>query len=780
MLLSYFFNAYRFFIKNRLNTIFNLISLTLGIATITVIFLYVISELTHNFYYKYSDRIARISITFLNNANKEATQLAWSNSQLVYELSDNFAEVEQSTGFSKQERKLHIRISNDIFYEDNFWYADKSYFKVFAHSWISGDPATALASPNSIVLTDKLAKKYFGSQNPLNKFIIISDQELRVTGVIEKPPINTDFDFDAIIAKEAQHTDWCYVFALLRVRNSITGLQENLNAHMEEIVQPILDQSGFTGLYHAEGLRDIYFSDQKMFDFPKGRYWNIYAFTFIGLLILIISIVNFINFSITNSLKRQSEIGIRKVFGAQNSQITLQFFLESILVVSFCLSLSCIVLLSLSKHINYFQAIGYVPFAHKIIIIPLGFLSIVVGIGLIGCFYSFAYSRYSSTIQNIKSTTESSTSILLKDILITVQIIGTISLIFATLIVNTQMNFLSKYDTKLNEDKVVVIDVPRNNFLDFALNGIKNSFIELPDVVDVSIVGDNSYPTSNMSFDGFQIGDESNLSTIKVFNYISIDESYFNVLGVKLKEGRNFESLDRMENRPVIIVNETLVKAMGWIHATGKIISDNEVIGVVEDFNFQGLLKKTEPILFKLNTESADKMLVRLSKSSPSITEGLKDIWVGHTKQPFEYNFLDKYFAKQLENENSTRILLLCFSVLAGVIAMLGLFVNINIQIEQKLKEISIRKILGADNMDILAPAMKKYGIILLVASLISYPLTLFNMNTWLEIFALKKEIELSQFSLAVMAVSVLLLITIQYQAYRLKKINPVKTIKNA
>lgn len=764
-----------FFRKNRLNTILNVLSLTLGLVSFISISLYLLKEINHNSFFQNNERIGRISLNLHSLSGGIDTDVAWSNSQVVDDLKFDYPEVEEITSLSKMPGKVKLLLHEKIFYEENFWIGDNSFFSVFKYEWLAGHPGKAFELSNSIVLTQSLNKKYFGTEFGLDRLITLNGEDYKVTGIVKDPPSNTDLNFQAIISR-TQREDWCYAYVLFRSRDDLESFQKKLDVYMAETIAPILAESQIEGRYSLEKLSQLHFSPPKLFDFVKGSKFNVLAFSIIALMTLGISVFNFVNISISQSLKRQPEIAVRKILGARYNQILLQYSLESIFVVFVCFVVAILLVLCFSAINDTSLTIGYLPRVVKILYIPIGSILTIILIGFAGACYSSIYSNQQRVIEIIKIQSRSRFQKLFRELNGTLQLIAVASLIFATIIVHSQLDFLTDADAGINKDETIVID---NSFQDknaSQLVDIKNSLLDLPYVKTVSLIGRNSFPTCEMFSDVFQV-ENKNGSEFRLFTYVKIDESYFDVLHVNFKSGRNFYSTDL--DRDVVIINQELVNEMGWEEPIGKIISGNEVIGVVEDFRFNGFFKPNEPIQFKFNDETVDKILVELPNPTALTLINLKNFWSAKTNAKLEFTFLDDFFARQLQKERDTKNLLIVFSFVSAIIAILGLICATNIAIEKRLKEIGIRKVFGASNRHLLSQSVFRFGILLLVACLISYPMTIAGINYWLQNFSLKINVTVVMFFPVVLIVGGILGILVAYHFYLVSYTNPTKILKN-
>lgn len=770
---NYSITALRSYRKTKLNTSLNILSLVLGISCFILISLFVLNEFSFNHHFDKSERIGRVSLSMFPKTSGETMDVVWCNVQLREELISSYEEVESTTGILKLNSKIVVRKNRSIFFEEAFYHADPSYFSVFSHSWIAGDKTSALERPGCIVLTRSLAEKYFRYEDPLGNVLNVNDRDYEVTGVIDNLPLNTDLRFTALLSLDSDFGDWCQTYVLFTNAEALKGFQKKLDSHFDEYLRPILDQTGSDGSYHLERLRDLHFGNAKLFDSPKGNKTVLISFLSIAFIVLLVACINYINISIAQSIKRQSEIGIRKVFGALQRQISGQYITEAfwITTISFVIAIAIVVYVVpiLGKYriinVSLTEWINLRSLSYMIIFIIL--VSILSGI-----YPAFILVR-AGTVRNLKGNSGIKTNKLFHSSMILIHFTISISLIFATLIVNKQIKLLLESDPGYNKDQVIVVDIPPDNNLLALLSALKNELKQLASVSSASFVTHYSIPTTETWMDVYRI--EENF---KWLNFIRIDENYFDVLGLKIVDGRVFGP----DESSVVVVNEALVKNLGWEYPLGKTIWNSEVIGVIQDFSFQGLNQNVEPLQFQpiyRYSDQPEKLLIKLSNPNAGNIKNIKNTWadimIGY---PFEFRFLDTYYQQQFEKEATLNTLLRYVSLLAIVIACVGLFGIISIKIEQKNKETGIRKIFGARILHLLSLTWKEYGAIIATSALLAYPITALVLHKWLQTFSNKTTIDLISLAKAVAIVIGLVLFIIIYQAIKILRLNPLKSIR--
>jgi putative ABC transport system permease protein len=779
---NYFVTGVRNLKKYPLNTFLNTAGLSLGLASFIVILLYVQFETNYDTHDINADRIYRVTLDVKSAASHETIKLACTDAPLVENLRESFPEIEAVTGVFKTMGKVKTAAGSKVFLEENFYHTDSAYFRVFTHQWIEGSPSTALDKPHGVVLTKNTAAKYFDGEPCLGKTLYINGQLYEVSGVIQDPPRNTDLGFDALLS-DAPH-DWSFTYVLFRRPQDAMKFEPKLDSLLAENVNAGLDDLGHEGDYSLEALTAAHFGEQRYFDPPKGSRQAVVIFAAVAFLILIISCVNFINLSIAQSAKRQAEMGVRRIFGAMRRHIRMQYFIESLMVCITALFLSCFLLLYFgSFFLPDFKVMmsANIPF-----VILVAFATLLIAI-IAGSYGATIFSKV-SPVESLKNKLQFGHSTSFRRVLIFIQFSGSIGLICAATVVTDQMEVVMKGDAGFSRDQVVVIDIPADETVHSRIASAKNSMMDLPFVKGVSVAGENSTPAHVAYWDTYFLQPEKSEPLVKMLSYVRIDTDYFNVLGISFLQGRNFTSADMDDEQDYVIINEALVRTMGWTEPLGKQISYGlfnsgnpaTVVGVVKDFNFHGLHKKPEPLQFYLNYRQPEKLIVRLSETSFKTFQAVEDVWKkSFPGQPFEFHLLDDDFIKQLVRENTMHRLVNGFSGIATVIAGLGLFGLINISIRQRMKETSIRKVFGAAIIDILALTWKEYVVIILFAAFAGFSVSYLILSRWIESFPIQTSIGISNLMTAMGIFCSVMVIALIHHAIGLMKLKVLTNMKS-
>lgn len=787
MFRSYLIVAFRGIARNKLNSALNIIGLSLGISCFILTTIYTLSETSYNTHYTDSQQIFRVTMDLISKESGSVEQLAWSDASLGPKLKE-YPEVISTASIGKLSDNAVVKIAEKQFNELSIYKAEKTYFNIFSHHWLKGSTKSALENPGSVVLTESLALKYFGRTDALNQSINIDHREYIVTGVIKDLPKNTDLIFDALVSLETRvesSFEWCYLYLKLHDGSSAAEFQAKLDDLFAKEIRPVLDESNADGNYHLEPLLGIHFGIPKLFDTPKADEKNVWLFTFIGLLVLGMSCINYINLSIAESMRKNKDVGVRKVMGAIPGQIQFQYLTSSLLIafvsIVFAVAISIFTIPILNNLINSnIQVENLMTFGFCGILLLVLFL---VGIGAGGypAFYLSSFNFIKALNGNGAPTKTKS----LKRLLIVFQFITSISLIVSSIIVRNELTLLTTEVPLFNKEKIVVIDVPDDAGNLSKVSVLKNAINQLPFVKNTSLVSQNSLPMSEMSMDTYKVRHGlSGNEAIRLINEIEVDEDYLKVLEIEMVAGRNFTPADFSQNKSVVIVNEALVSTMEWENPLSEKVSygssEAQVVGIVKNFNDNGLRQKVHPVLIYPSTNSPGKILIRINDLTVNNIEGVKKVWSATMQNaPMQYDFMDSYFMNQFKSELSMKVLLNYFTWLASIIACIGLYGLLALESFQRLKELAIRKIFGASFLALVKLLSKEYLVAVFIAFIISIPLILFAMNSWLQNFSYRISLSPYLFLFAFVIVITLLIVTVSYHIIKAANQNAIKSLRN-
>lgn len=805
MFRNYFKTAFRNLLKNKFYTSINVIGLAVGLATCLLILLYVLDELSFDKYNVNADRIYRVNneIKFGGNYFDLAQGPALMGSTMVRE----FPQVEQYTRIRWYGSFL-VKKGNENMQEGRVGFADSTLFDVFTLPMIAGDPKTALKEYHSLVVTETVAKKYFNSTDVVGKTLRINDTgNYKITAVIKDIPKQSHFNFDffvPMIENNGSNDDnWLSenwnTYVLLKKNIDPKLLEPQLNAMMDKYVGPelksvinqSLDDFKKSGGYVRASLTpltDIHLHSNKLGELDgNGNAEFVYIFSAIALLILLIACVNFMNLSTARSSNRAKEVSVRKVLGSLKKNLVQQFLTESLLISFIALIFAILVAWLLLPYFN--QLAGKDIHASTLfqpkMLLSLVVLMLVVGL-LAGSYPAFFLSSF-QPIDVLKGKLAAGFKrSWLRNALVVFQFIISIILIFGTVVIYNQLNYIHNKDVGFNRNQVLIIqhtDALRDQGTTF-----KNELLQISGVQNVTMSG--YLPVNfNRSNDAFFTSPALDQSTAMSMQNWTVDETYIPTLDIKILQGRNFSPQFPTDSTGIII-NEAAAKFLATKNLLNKKLYEikdintkalNEyfVIGVMKNFNFSSLRDVVTPLALKLGKDNGN-ISVRINSSDiPNVLAQIKNKWKAIAPlQPFDYSFMDEDFNKLYTTEQRTGQIFITFAVLAILIACLGLFGLVTYAAEQRTKEIGIRKVLGANVANIVTMISKDFLKLVLIASVIAFPVAWWAMNKWLQDFAYRVNISWWVFALAACIAMLIALITIGFQSIKAAVANPVRSLR--
>lgn len=805
MIKNYFQIAWRNIRKNKLFSVINILGLSLGIATCFILMLYVQDELSYDRFNKKADDIVRVIFQADINGGKINESVVMP--PVAQTMKRDFPEVEDATRL-KAYGAAKITYKDKVFKDDQLAYVDPNFFGIFTLPMIEGNAKTALLEPSTVVITKATAQKYFGKENAIGKIIVFNnsfdntEENYTVTGVIENIPPNSHFHFDMFGSmkgwKNATSDTWLgssyYTYLLLKPGTDRKKMEAKFPAMVAKYMGPQIQQQMGLSLqqfitkgnslgFALQPLTSIHLHSETNNEFePGGNAKYVYIFAGVALFLLIVACINFINLSTAGASKRAKEVGIRKVSGSGRFQLIRQFLSESIVITLFAL-LIAIAMLQLA--LPAFNTISgkHLSFGVKPIIGLIG-LGLVVGIisGIYPAFYLSSFKPIAVLKGKITTTHK---SFGLRSSLVVFQFFISVALIIGTIIVYQQMKFMQNKDLGYNKDQLLIIPnsyVLGKNEQVFKQQMLQDQGIENATMSWYKPAGPSNYNNAL----AYPQGDDHLI--VNGVDY-HVDEEYIPTMGMQIINGRNF-SKDFKTDSSAIILNETAAKALGWnnANAVGKtVIRQNSdkgenfpfhVIGVVKNFNFKSLHEAISPLYMTLQPEGG--LIFRIkTKDVAGLLATTKKQWDSYnTGEPFAYNFMDDLFDKTYAAEQKTGTILNIFSVLIIFVACLGLFGLVTYTAEQRTKEIGIRKVLGASASQVMQMLSKEFLKLVLIASLIAFPVAWWGMNKWLQGFAYRINISWWVFVIAGFTALLIALITISFQAIKAAIANPVKSLR--
>ena len=706
-------------------------------------------------------------------------------------LESTFPEVVRFVRIRNQQDGYLIFKDKSV-YDNNIRYVDSSFFQMFSFRLINGNPNTALASPRSIVLTEEMADKLFGEEDPINKVVSLNDNEaLLVTGICETPPSNSSIQFNSLISFISLYEDsrlylgwnggWQYpTYIQLNQANKIEGLNSKMPYFMYENINKKYEEFGARLEPVFEPFSSIYLKSQAVDDNNiKGSVSDIIIFSFVSLFILLLASINFINLTTAHGIIRAPEIGIRKTFGARRSNLIRQFLYESVSMSLLAFVLAIFLIELLLPLLNILLGKKLILFHSSNLMIIIGFPVLIILVGLIsGSYPAFYLSAFKplTVIQGKLSSGPGKQR--LRNILVVFQFFISVVLIISTIAMNKQLQYISQKDLGFPKDEIIVLPLVservRENY-----ELVKQELLAIPEVISVGASSD--YPGRGLTSNGYIPEGRENPVMIHV---LDIDFDFIQTYDLKLMSGRAF-SKEFGNDQNDYLVNHALTEEMGWENAVGKNISRDgmhEVIGEVANFNFAPMQEFVRPLIFTMKPYMGYSYLsvrfnsVNVQELLASMERKWKIIFPENT---FRYNFLNDELFSLYDKERKTGQFLLYLTLMAILIACMGLFGLASFSTKQKTKEIGIRKVLGASSVSILTRLGLQFTYWVFLANILAWPVAFYIISSFLKNYAYRISMPYAYFIITTLATLLLTWITIGYQSYRASITNPSDTIRH-
>jgi len=787
MFKKYFIAAWRSLKRDKWYSLLNVLGLTTGISFSIFLVLYVIDELSYDRYNQHADDLFRV-VTYAKEPAKDV--MKWSSTQppLAPELKREFPEVEEAVRFIDNGRTVFEK-GNTNFYETKVFVTDSNVFKVFTFPFIEGNPATALKEPYSIVLTESIAEKYFGKTNGvLGQNIEDADGEVfKVTGVMKDVPRNSHFIFDMLISESTLPKNFAdswggffiFTYVLLKPGTEAHVFEKKLQNVIDKFVHP----QNMKLAYKLQPVTSIHLHSDMMYEPEEvGSITYVYILSAVAMVMLIIACINYMNLTTARSAKRAKEIGIRKVSGATKASLVVQFLTESVLsaVIAVLLSMGLLMLL-----LPVFNQLSGKSFSIGTLLQPqilVILTSMVLFVGFAsGSYPAFYLSKFNPIYVLKSSLAKSSGNIVLRRVLITIQFSISIVMLICTIVIYKQLQYIRSKDLGFSQQMVVSIPVNKDDALQ-KVNAFKNEMRKSTTVLSVS--SSSAVPGNPVSLNVFSVQTPQGYVQKSIENY-KIDENYIKTLGMHIAEGRDFMGLT--DTNHSVIVNENLVKYCGWKNPVGQRImipGDStdffEVVGVVKDFNQKALYNPVGPIMLFYKANSNGIQLKLNGANIPGALAVIEKTWKAiFPDLPFEYKFLDQQYNSQYVADQRRGKIFTYFSAITILINCLGLLGLIAYTTEQRQKEISIRKVLGAGLSEIVPLITRHFVFLIGLSCIIAFPVSWFFMNRWLGTFYYSTQLTVLPFLLAACTVLIITLLTVIYHTVRAALSNPVRSLRS-
>jgi putative ABC transport system permease protein len=786
--------ALRNFKKDKWYSLLNILGLTLGITFSLFLIFYIKDELNYDRYHEKADRIFRI-VSYIQEKDKNTN---WTITQLplAITLKKDYPEVEESTRLLSRERTL-FKKGEDGFYETKIYYADSTYFKIFSAKFLEGNAAQALTQPNSIVITKTLAEKYFGKNTEaVGKTLKTVYDVYKVTGVVEDVPKNSHLVYDMLISmstilkgpKDGQD-NWGnfnnFTYVLMRPGTMAPAFEKKLLPMYDKYMAPLFAKFNIKMQYGVQPITTIHLNS-KLEREPEelGDMSYIWIFSAVAFFMLLIACINYMNLTTARSARRAKEIGIRKVAGSTKQQLVLQFLSESLFtaLVSVLLSILLVILF-----LPVFNTIAGKSFTVQTLLQPFSLLlllGILLFTGLVGGSYPAFYLSSFEPVSILKGAlSKASGNVNLRRTLVVLQFTISMIMLICTWVVYAQLTYVRNKDLGFNKDQVMTITINTGEDERSKIFAMNN---ELRNVPGVKTVGTgNSYPGSkNLNLNLFTV--QTNAGHIdKAIECYGVDENYLGALSIPVVKGRNFSGSDTTHG---IMVNEAMVKHFSWDNAIGKRVTfpgDTsghylEVVGVFKDFNQKSLYNAIAPLLLFFQPNS-NVIQVKLNTGDAKNTIAKAElVWKKYFPQlPFEYKFLDDDFNSQYAADQKRGKIFVGFSLLTIAITCLGLLGLTAFTTQQKQKEISVRRVMGASIGQVVGMIVKNYLWLSLIAAAIAFPVAWYFMNQWLLKFPYNAGLSAIPFILSALVIVITAAATATFHSAKAAVTNPSKILRS-
>ena len=783
--------------RNKVFSFINIAGLAIGMACCILIVNYIVFESSYDRFHKNANRIYRVN-TLLEIGGRGGN-LASTNHPIGDYLKENYAEVLNSAKFRRYKYgQTLIEYEQNKFFENRVYYADDSVLDVFTYPMLIGDPKTALEFPYSIVLTESIASKFFGKDNPIGKILRLDNSEdYKVTGVIKDIPRNTHFPINMLLSFESFYVSnpqlkgrWMgdfevHTFVLFEEGFNSKELETKLPAIVEKQLGNLIKAIGGRVEYSIQPLTDIHLHSDLLNE-PTGQsdIAYIYGFSAIALLILLIACFNFMNLSTARSAKRANEVGMRKVLGANKTKLVYQFLGESLILSTFAYFIAAgLAELSLPI-IGSLTSVELSIFFTDIPIFVLMSVGFVFVVGIIaGSYPAFFLSSFKPVSILKGSLRTGPKSYRFRSILVVFQFAISVFLIIGTIIILNQIQFMKNRNLGFDREHLVFVQV-FDDSLRASTETVKEELLKIPGIVHASAT--SHVPGHGARHNGY-VPEGFAIEESLMMGRVSVDSDFITTFGIELIAGRNFSPKFPTDKKSSILINELAIKEIGWENPLGKRIRELDdrmvpktVIGVVRDFHTDSLHNPLVPVLIDQNPDDFSYIALRLDPGNISETMALLEKkWKElDSTGTFDYAFLEDSIIGQYRAEERLSEIFTYFSILAIFIACLGLFGLASFTAEQKTKEIGIRKVLGAPVSGLALLLSKEFTKWIIAANIFAWPIAYFVMNKWLQNFAFRVSIGIGTFLLAASLALLIALTTVSYQSLKAALANPIESLR--
>ncbi|MEO8763752.1 MAG: ABC transporter permease [Ginsengibacter sp.] len=797
MFKNFFQTAWRNLLQNKVFTILNISGLSIGIVVCLIIGIWLTREMSFDDFHPNSRQIFRLSNTF--KSESESFSQAPSGPAFGAQLPGQLPIIQSACRIFREAYKF--KYDDKQFFENNVIAVDSNFFKFFGFRLLSGQPQHVLGTSSQIVLSEKMAIKYFGKESPVGKTILLDNEyPFTVSGVVENAPLNSHIQYDCILPVsflrqniiKRYHSDinsiwtggWPYTYVALANPKNWREAERQVNQVAAKFSAKDWEENKMSYKYFLQPLRDIHLKSQLRYDANNnGSLARVRIFSILGIIVLLLACINYTNLTTAGAIKRAKETSVRKVVGAKRLQLFLQFFLETLMLCTIAVIIAIFLLNIILPAFSTWIGSAYdFYFTVKNIFIALGFVILVSLIA--GIYPAVLLSSFNPATALKGSFTQSKSGNVLRKSLVIFQFTITIALVAAIFIINRQMNFIKNRSLGFNSNAVLEIQFQGDASVKKQYASLRNELLSSPYILNVSEHGENVVGGLG---NGWTTTENLKGAEISTSLYsMNVDTSYFNTYNMQLAAGRFFSNKIPTDTAGAALVNEAAVRTFGWqtpANAIGKRFGKGKntqyVIGVVKDFNFENLHKPVEALKINYSNYGGSISLKIDAKNIGPALDHLKKVWKGAIPGvPLQYAFIDESIEKQYGNEQKMQGVFYALAGLSLLIACLGLFGLSIFIVERKIKEIGIRKVLGSSVSGIVVLLSKDFAKLVLISIVIATPIAWYFMNNWLQDFAYRISIGWWVFVVAGIIALVIAIATVSFQAIKAAIANPVKSLR--
>lgn len=771
--------------------------MSIGIACFILIQLFVYHEVSFDRHYPGNTEIYRMAIR--GDMSGFSFEAAVMGSPIGHIMREEIPEITGATRFYHMPRPVLLGVENSRFYQEHILFGDSCFFKIFQYEIISGDPEELLTAPYSIVITENAAERLFGSVNVIGKAIKWNNQQdYTVTGVIKNPEVKSHLNFEFIgsfssLLKQPVYENLLTTFFAFVTYNYITldgtadpaGVENKIASVLEKYMGEGMEETGSSFEIFLQPVKDIHLRSHLTHELEtNGNINQVYIFSGVSLLILLIACINFMNLTTARSLARAKEVGIRKTLGAGKVKLVFQFLSESFLITIIAVIFAILVIELILPSFYRFSGIELPRNIFEIDFSLLFLVGLVLVVSIIAGVYPSLYLTRFQPIRTLKGIVAMGVRrSYLRNGMVILQLIISLFLVFNTLIIQRQQQFIQYRDLGVNKDNLLVVPLRSSSMID-KQDLLKNEMRQIPNIRDVTFF--SGYLGNFQQRRGFFVEDYGT-NDMWMLHYIRVEHNYIDMMEIKLLTGRSFRADSKADSNSVII-NKAMMDQAGWVDPIGKTVripgaeTDKiyNIIGVVNNFNYASLHEQVESLLIFYDPQATRHLGLRYNFDfQEEVVVSAGKIWDGlFPNYPFDYFFQDIIYSDLYKAEEKMRGLFIYFSILSIMIASLGLFGLVIFSMTKRVKEIGIRKAIGGTSFQITWVLLREYFWFGIIATCIGLPFSWYFANRWLQDFAYKATIPWWIFLLSMLIVLTVTLATVLYQTLRSAGANPVEALR--